>query len=64
METTAFDDTTAGLFNSDVPADAFRVPTGGTKAKVRVVAHVRTGVQVVDRHRRRRLPRRGEHPGR
>ncbi len=43
METTAFDGTTAELFNNDELAEAFGVPTGGTKPKVRIVAHVRTG---------------------
>jgi len=43
METTAFDGTTAELFNNDELAEAFGVPAGGTKPKVRVVAHVRTG---------------------
>jgi len=43
METTAFDGTTAELFGNDELADAFGVPTGGTKPKLRLVAHVRTG---------------------
>ena len=43
METTAFDGTTAELFNNDELAGAFGVPTGGTKPKLRIVAHVRTG---------------------
>ena len=43
METTAFDGTTAELFNNDELAEAFGVPEGGTKPKVRIVAHVRTG---------------------
>src|SRR5271165_3366457 len=43
METTSFDGTTAELFNNDDLAEAFGVPTGGTKPKVRIVAHVRTG---------------------
>jgi len=43
METTSFDGTTAELFNNDELAEAFGVPTGGTKPKVRIVAHVRTG---------------------
>ena len=43
METTAFDGTTAELFNNDELAEAFGVPAGGTKPKLRVVAHVRTG---------------------
>ena len=43
METTSFDGTTAELFSNDVLADAFGVPAGGTKPKVRIVAHVRTG---------------------
>ena len=43
METTSFDGTTAELFNNDDLAEAFGVPAGGTKPKVRIVAHVRTG---------------------
>jgi len=43
METTSFDGTTAELFNNDALAGVFGVPAGGTKPKVRIVAHVRTG---------------------
>lgn len=43
METTAFDGTTAELFSNDELAGAFGIPTGGTKPKLRIVAHVRTG---------------------
>ena len=43
METTSCDGTTAELFSNDVLADAFGVPEGGTKPKVRIVADVRTG---------------------
>ena len=43
METTAFDGTTAELFACEVLAEAFGVPEGGTKPKLRIVAHVRTG---------------------
>ena len=43
METTSFDGTTAELFNNDELAEAFGVPAGGTKPKLRIVAHVRTG---------------------
>ena len=43
METTSFDGTAAEVFNCDELADAFGVPAGGTKPKVRIVAHVRTG---------------------
>jgi Insertion element 4 transposase N-terminal/Transposase DDE domain len=43
METTAFDGTTTELFACEVLADAFGVPEGGTKPKLRIVAHVRTG---------------------
>lgn len=43
METTAFDGTTAELFNNDELAEAFGVPAGGTKPKLRILAHVRTG---------------------
>jgi hypothetical protein len=42
METTAFDGTTAELFSNDELAGAFGVPAGGTKPKLRIVAHVRT----------------------
>src|SRR5260370_5857075 len=45
METTAFDVTTAELFSNDELAGAFGVPTGGTKPKLRIVAHIRTGSQ-------------------
>jgi hypothetical protein len=43
METTSFDGTTAELFNNGELAEAFGVPAGGTKPKIRIVAHVRTG---------------------
>jgi DDE family transposase/transposase IS4-like protein len=43
METTGMDGTTLELFGNDELADAFGVPTGGTKPKLRLVAHVRTG---------------------
>ena len=43
METTSFDGTTAELFGNDELAEAFGVPAGGTKPKIRIVAHVRTG---------------------
>ena len=43
METTGLDGTTLELFGNDQLADAFGVPTGGTKPKLRLVAHVRTG---------------------
>jgi hypothetical protein len=43
METTGLDGTTLELFGNDELADAFGVPTGGTKPKLRLVAHVRTG---------------------
>jgi len=43
METTAFDGTTAELFSNDELAGAFGIPTGGTKPRLRIVAHVRTG---------------------
>jgi hypothetical protein len=43
METTGIDGTTIELFNNDELADAFGVPTGGTRPKLRLVAHVRTG---------------------
>jgi hypothetical protein len=43
METTGMDGTTLELFSNDELTDAFGVPTGGTKPKLRLVAHVRTG---------------------
>ncbi|MGH3238679.1 MAG: transposase domain-containing protein, partial [Streptosporangiaceae bacterium] len=43
METTGIDGTTIELFNNDELADAFGVPAGGTKPKIRLVAHIRTG---------------------
>ena len=43
METTGMDGTTIELFNNDELADAFGVPSGGTKPKIRIAAHVRTG---------------------
>jgi len=43
METTGIDGTTIELFNNDELADAFGVPAGGTKPKLRLVAHARTG---------------------
>ena len=43
METTGMDGTTIELFNNDELADAFGVPAGGTKPKIRIAAHVRTG---------------------
>jgi hypothetical protein len=42
METTAIDGTTIELFSNDELAGAFGVPTGGTKPKIRIAAHVRT----------------------
>jgi hypothetical protein len=43
METTGMDGTTVELFNNDELAEAFGVPSGGTKPKIRIAAHVRTG---------------------
>ncbi len=43
METTSIDGTTIELFSNDELADAFGVPAGGTKPKLRLAAHVRTG---------------------
>ena len=43
MEVTAIDGTTIELFGNDELAEAFGVPTGGTKPKLRIAAHVRTG---------------------
>jgi Insertion element 4 transposase N-terminal/Transposase DDE domain len=43
METTGMDGTTIELFNNGELADAFGVPSGGTKPKIRIAAHVRTG---------------------
>ena len=45
MELTAIDGTTAELFSNDELADEFGVPSGGTKPKLRIVAHVRTGTR-------------------
>ncbi|MGH7735675.1 MAG: transposase domain-containing protein [Gemmatimonadales bacterium] len=42
METTGLDGTTIELFSNDELADAFGVPAGGTKPKIRIAAHVRT----------------------
>ena len=42
MEVTAIDGTTIELFSNDELAGAFGVPTGGTKPKLRIAAHVRT----------------------
>ena len=42
MEVTAIDGTTIELFSNDERAEAFGVPTGGTKPKLRIAAHVRT----------------------
>ena len=43
METTGLDGTTIELFSSGELADAFGVPAGGTKPKIRIAAHARTG---------------------
>jgi len=43
LETTGMDGTTIELFPDDGLADAFGVPAGGTKPKIRIAAHVRTG---------------------
>jgi len=43
MEATGMDGTTIELFNNGELADAFGVPAGGTKPKIRIAAHVRTG---------------------
>jgi Transposase DDE domain/Insertion element 4 transposase N-terminal len=42
METTGLDGTTIELFSDAELAQAFGVPTGGTKPKLRMAAHVRT----------------------
>jgi hypothetical protein len=42
METTAIDGTTIELFSGTELAEAFGVPAGGTKPKIRIAAHVRT----------------------
>src|SRR6202522_3328737 len=42
MEVTAIDGTTIELFNCDELAEAFGVPAGGPKPKLRIAAHVRT----------------------
>ena len=43
LETTGMDGTTIELFPDDGLAEAFGVPAGGTKPKIRIAAHVRTG---------------------
>ena len=43
LETTGMDGTTIELFPDDGLTDAFGVPAGGTKPKIRIAAHVRTG---------------------
>ena len=43
MEVTGIDGTTIELFSYDELAEAFGVPSGGTKPKLRMAAHVRTG---------------------
>ena len=43
METTGLDGTTIELFSSGELADAFGVPAGGSKPKIRIAAHARTG---------------------
>jgi len=43
METTGIDGTTIELFGNEELADAFGVPAGGTKPKIRIAAHARTG---------------------
>ncbi len=43
MELTAFDGTTAEMFSNDELAEEFGVPTGGTKPKIRLVAHLSVG---------------------
>src|SRR6266536_3306950 len=43
MEVTAIDGTTIELFGNDELAEAFGVPSGGTKPKLRIAAHARTG---------------------
>ncbi|HZR52246.1 MAG TPA: IS4 family transposase [Streptosporangiaceae bacterium] len=42
MEVTGIDGTTIELFSCDELAEAFGVPSGGTKPKIRIAAHVRT----------------------
>ena len=42
MEVTGIDGTTIELFSCDELAEAFGVPSGGTKPKLRMAAHVRT----------------------
>src|SRR5487761_1576629 len=43
MEVTAIDGTTIELFKDDALIEAFGVPDGGTKPKLRIVAHMRAG---------------------
>ena len=45
MEVTALDGTTAEAFANEALAAAFGVPEGGTKPKLRLVAHVRTATR-------------------
>ncbi len=64
MEATGMDGTTIELFNDDELAEAFGVPSGRDQAEAadrRARAH---RLPPLDRRRGRRLPRRGEHPGR
>ena len=64
METTSFDGTTAELFSNDVLADAFGVPTGGPRTQGPHRRARPDRIPPLDRGRHRRLPRRGERPGR
>ncbi|MGD0068081.1 MAG: hypothetical protein ABSB76_32205 [Streptosporangiaceae bacterium] len=43
LELTVFDGTTAGVFNDPVLAAESGVPEGGTKPKIRIVAHLQAG---------------------
>jgi hypothetical protein len=45
MEVTGMDGTTIELFSNDALAEESGVPAGGTKPKLRLVAHVRTGTR-------------------
>ena len=45
METTGMDGTTIELFPGGELADAFGVPEGGTKPKIRLVAHLQAGTR-------------------
>lgn len=63
MEVTAIDGTTIELFNDAELAGASGVPTGGTKPKLRLAAHVRTASRRWIAAAIGGYPGRGEHAG-